>query len=235
MWRISLSTHEMSKVVWRRLFAEYSFEVPGVLARLGGVYERLERDRSAMSYKTGSISMASALTLYVITRKVNPSFAFEVGTFIGRSATAIMTAMDVSAKPNATFQTCDASNDFVMDTSAFRTQMLAMPRTDSTTALGLIAASGRQIDLFHLDGRLQTPDLELVAKAASSDAAFALDDFEGIEKGVVNALLLKNIPRFAGYFLIEPPAPEALAPFGVNDRCLTAMLVPMSAFALTPQ
>ena len=37
----------------------------------------------------------------------------------------------------------------------------------------------------------------------SPNCVFVLDDFEGVEKGVVNAIMLRNV--FRGTMLIEPP------------------------------
>lgn len=234
MWSIALSSHELSSVVWRRLFTEVVTELPGVVAGLSSFYERLDRDRAAMSYKTGSIAFSSAIALYAIARKVNPVCSFEVGTFIGRSAAAIMTAMDAGKHEQALFQTCDMSNEFVMDVSRFKTRVKAMPRTGSTDALRM-AAGGPPVDFFHIDGRLQPADLELMSNLAAPQAAIALDDFEGIEKGVANALLLSAGPKFGGYFLIEPPSPDVLEPLGLTDRTTTALLLPSNVFHLSRQ
>jgi predicted O-methyltransferase YrrM len=234
-WNLSLSTHEVSKIVWKRLFGELALELTSATAGLLAAYERLEADRAAMTYKTGSIAPSSGIALYALTRKISPRTTFEVGTFIGRSATAMLMAMDQGGHADALFYTCDLSNDFVMDTRDFKTQVRAMPRTGSTDALRAAVAAGRPVDLFHFDGRLQHQDFESVNALSHERTVFALDDFEGIEKGVVNALLLKQSPRFAGYFLIEPPGPEVLAPLGFTGRCLTALLVPTSVFNLVPQ
>lgn len=235
MWYFALSTHELSPLVWRRLFSEYSFELPEVMASLTSFYSRLEKDRTMMDYKTGSISFSSAMTLYVLTRKIDPTTVLEVGTFIGRSASAMTTAMDRGEARDRVLYTCDFSNNFVMDTSRFKTQIKAMPKTPSTGALRAAVAAGRPVDLFHFDGRLATEDLEMVAALAHDRTVIALDDFEGIEKGVVNAMLLKRTPKFANHFLIAPPGPDVHAPYGLNDRCLTALLVPPGVFQLVPQ
>lgn len=235
MWTFTLSTHELSKVVWRRLFSEFSSEVELARASLVAINDRLDRDRAAMAYQTGSISFASGMVLYFLTRKIMPTRVFEVGTFIGRSTAAMLLAMDRNGTADRMLYTCDLSNDFVMDTSAFKTTIKAMPRKGSTEALQAAVADGKTIDMFHLDGRLQGPDMEMVAKLSHERTVFLLDDFEGIEKGVINAIYLRQNPKFANYFLIEPPLPEVLGPLGMHDRSITALLVPPSVFQLTPQ
>lgn len=235
MWTLQLSTHELSRVIWRRLFTEFNAELDVARAELMAIVDRLESDRAAMAYKTGSISISSGIILYLLTRKIQPTVVLEVGTFIGRSTSSMMLAMDKNETPDRLLYTCDLSNDFVMNTSHFKTPIKPMPRTGSTDALRQAIAGGRKVDLFHFDGRLQGPDVGMVAELSHDRTAYALDDFEGIEKGVVNALVMKQQPRFAGYFLIEPPSEEVLAPYGITDRCLTAVLVPPSVFQLTPQ
>ena len=63
-----------------------------------------------------------------------------------------------------------------------------------------------------------------------------VDDFEGIEKGVMNCILLKNLPCFSSYFLIHPCPVELFDFFeSYGSRSMTALLVPPTIFRLTPQ
>ncbi len=235
MWSLTLSTHDLSPVIWRRIFNEFLHEIRGATATLAEIYAGLEADRAAMDYKTGSISYSSGIALYALTRKIDPTTVFEVGTFIGRSAAAMAIAMDAGEPRDRVLQTCDMSNDFVMNTKRFRTKVQGMPKTGSTAALKAAIAAGCPVDLFHFDGRLQPADLEMVTALSHESTVVALDDFEGVEKGVINGMLLKQTPRFAGHFLVEPPSPEVLGPLGYTDRCITALLIPPSSFRLAPQ
>jgi hypothetical protein len=64
---------------------------------------------------------------------------------------------------------------------------------------------------------------------------FALDDFEGIEKGVANYSLLQKIIPYYSHILMYPPDRETLTYFGLRDRCTTALVVPNTLFRITAQ
>jgi len=67
----------------------------------------------------------------------------------------------------------------------------------------------------------------------------AVDDFEGIEKGVENMLKLKPMPRFKRHFVIYPPTAEIFRELPVAQspatRSQTAVLFPASRIAFTRQ
>lgn len=235
MLSVRLSTHDISPIIWRRIFYEFLPEIQGATVTLAEIYTGLEADRAAMDFKTGSISYSSGIALYVLTRKIDPTMVFEVGTYIGRSAAAMAIAMDAGEPRDRLLQTCDISNDFVLNTKRFRTKVQGMPKTDSTAALNAAITAGRPVDLFHFDGRLNGPDLDMVAALSHEGTVIALDDFEGLEKGVTNGMLLKQTPKFSNHFLVEPPSPELLGPFGYTDRCLTALLIPPLTLKLASQ
>jgi hypothetical protein len=76
------------------------------------------------------------------------------------------------------------------------------------------------IDLIYLDGRLSQPDIEPLSKIVCEKTVFVLDDFEGIEKGVANALMLEHPSRV----LIYPRADNK-----------TAVSMPVGLIQLVPQ
>ena len=47
-------------------------------------------------------------------------------------------------------------------------------------------------DLVLIDGRLQNEDLVLFEKLINTQTIILLDDFEGVEKGLINYIQLKN-------------------------------------------
>jgi hypothetical protein len=55
------------------------------------------------------------------------------------------------------------------------------------------------VDLMYLDGRLQREDLELFHKIIHDQTIFVFDDFEGLEKGVVNAMMVESSGRILVY------------------------------------
>ena len=47
-------------------------------------------------------------------------------------------------------------------------------------------SSDTKFDIVHLDGRLKQEDFNLLKNNITEKTIFILDDFEGIEKGVIN-------------------------------------------------
>jgi hypothetical protein len=73
---------------------------------------------------------------------------------------------------------------------------------------------------MYLDGRLQQSDLELFHKIVHDQTVFVFDDFEGIEKGVVNAMRLDGANRL----LIYP-----------REGRKTAVSLPLTLLQFVPQ
>ena len=61
----------------------------------------------------------------------------------------------------------------------------------------------------------------------SPNCVFVLDDFEGVEKGVVNAIMLRNV--FRGTLLIEPPVDNG------DEIGNLALIVPTNIITLSRQ
>lgn len=89
-------------------------------------------------------------------------------------------------------------------------------------------------DILLLDGRLQEADLGLMASILHEKSVILLDDFEGTEKGCVNAMALMQVLE-KSHHLIYPPSKQALARHGLTDGCTLAMIVPRSLVAFTNQ
>jgi hypothetical protein len=77
-----------------------------------------------------------------------------------------------------------------------------------------------KVDLVYLDGRLSPDDFEPLSKITHDKTVFVLDDFEGIEKGIANALMLEHPSRV----LIYPRADNK-----------TAVSMPVGLIQLVPQ
>lgn len=183
-------------------------------------YERLERIllaqhplRAKAAYKTGSVPYDDAVELYKVTNFFAPKVIVEVGTFIGVSTRTMR-----EAAPSATIYTCDHSND--IDVCPEDSQLFQYPNTPSSTMFADLAAKGVKADLIYLDGRLTPQDFEPLGKIITENTVFVLDDFEGVEKGVANAMILEN----AGRLLVYPRA----------DR-KTAVLIPLILLQFVPQ
>jgi hypothetical protein len=52
---------------------------------------------------------------------------------------------------------------------------------------------------MYLDGRIQDEDLQYFPQITHDQTVFVFDDFEGIEKGVVNAMMLDGANRLLIY------------------------------------
>ena len=63
--------------------------------------------------------------------------------------------------------------------------------------------TGKKIDFCFIDGRISNEDCALFEKVFTEDAVIVIDDFEGVEKGVINVMMLRN--KFPGHVLLEPP------------------------------
>jgi hypothetical protein len=55
------------------------------------------------------------------------------------------------------------------------------------------------VDLLYLDGRLQQEDFQYFPQIIHDQTIFVFDDFEGTEKGVINAMMLDGANRLLIY------------------------------------
>ena len=232
--RFRLNPSVMSDVLWQDVLSELDLERPAVSARLAEAWQACEATRPKMAYNTGSISPSTGLALYALARRLAPRTVFEVGTFIGKSTVAMAMGAEDAGMGEATIYTCDSSNDFHLPHRG-ATRIVGFPRKTSTQALTEVASQGAQVDLFHLDGRLAEADLALLQRVARPDAVYAIDDFEGSEKGVANVAILRAQPALRGYVLAYPPDRLLLEKFGLHSRCLTAVLLPAASFGFSSQ
>lgn len=231
-----LSPDFLSDVVWRQVFENVEVELPDSRRRLEDIIAACERTRVGMDYNTGSISLASALCLYALVRFVRPQVIFEIGTFIGRSTLSMAAAVDVNGTDSRIY-TCDGSNVAQLPVAQVKCPITTYSKTMSHDALNAFAQEDRQIDLMHIDGRISGVDLEIISRVASPHTIYALDDFEGIEKGVFNWSLMRQHPVFARHCLIYPAKPKLIDQIsgGVIARSITALAVPMEGFRFSNQ
>jgi predicted O-methyltransferase YrrM len=147
-----------------------------------------EDNRPRAANDTGSVTEDDAVTLWRLVRCFRPQVIAEVGTFIGRSTTALRLGS------GAKVYTCDKDNDcFQME------GVITHPKTSSTEMLKKIT---EKVDLFFLDGRISQEDVELIAKLVTPNTVFVIDDFEGMEKGVHNVVKLSSVMK--GNIFIHP-------------------------------
>jgi hypothetical protein len=78
-----------------------------------------------------------------------------------------------------------------------------------------------KIDHLHVDGRLQADDKPHLERLFHAETIITLDDFEGVEKGVWNAMQLNVKDRI----LVYPPERQLTERFALGDAT-TALILP---------
>jgi hypothetical protein len=230
---IRLNRAKLSQAAWDALF---DHSAPYAFTDLKGLIQKslaLEELRSQADYNTGSISTAAVWSIFSACLYFKPKVVAEVGTFIGKSTLAIACAMDLSPHEVLGVFTCDYSNDIVLNLNT-RTPITQFPKQSSTAMFLEMVKNGITCDILLLDGRLQPADLSLLPSILHEQSIILLDDFEGTEKGCVNAIaLMQSLER--DFHLIYPPSKKALESRGLLDDCTVAMILPKSLVALTNQ
>jgi predicted O-methyltransferase YrrM len=172
--------------------------------------------RRKAEYNTGSLSVDDAAELYRLVKFFKPSTIAEVGTFIGVSTMAMY-----MADKYVSIDTCDMSNDIPNLFEDTKGMVTYFPKTSSTEMFKKLAEEENpSIDLIYLDGRLGQSDAEPLSKIVHDKTVIVFDDFEGIEKGVINAMMLEAPSRV----LIYP-----------RDGKKTAVSLPIGVIQLVPQ
>jgi predicted O-methyltransferase YrrM len=192
---------------------------------------KLEKLRKKADYNTGSISNAAAWCIYCVVKYFAPQNIMEIGTFIGKSSWSMAKAQDENYTTNSYFVTCDLSNDITIPWVG-KTKFKQFKKQSSTEML-----KSEQIspDLVFMDGRIQTQDLVLFEKLINPKTIILLDDFEGVEKGVVNYMQLKKLKKLSSHFLVYPCERNRLEKIGETSHSTTAVLLPNNLIELVAQ
>ena len=178
--------------------------------------------------ETGSMSLEATKLLWLLGRYFSPKVIVEVGTYIGRSTAALY----MGARPAIEkLYTCDATFD-AWDPGhlASAGEIEYFGKTTSTQMFEQLVSRGVKADLFFLDGRLQDGDLSLLPSMTHTKTVFMLDDFEGLEKGIINGIKLRDI--YPNLILIRP---NGKSPDGNQESPPLALLVPTEILQLSRQ
>lgn len=236
MRALELPARLLSDAVWRRILECSSHLLYTQREEFCKLMASLESLRERADYDTGSISMGSAWALFSASSHFGPKHLLEIGTFIGRSTLALALGAD-AARSGVALHTCDLSNALELP-AVTRCTIRQYPRTSSTAMLAQLVAAhhaDRAIDFMHFDGRLQPDDIPLLRTICSPDCIVALDDFEGVEKGVANLANMRTVGFLTSHLLIHPCRQELLREFGFPDHSSTALLLPANNLRMTPQ
>ena len=187
---IQLGRKRLSEIIWNIIdekVGDYPFET------IEKIVEDQQILRFQADYNTGSVPVDDAFELYKVVRFFQPKVIAEVGTFIGVSTRV----MSEAAEELSVIYTCDMSNNITVHEGNLLISQF--PKTPSHEMFKFLADNERKVDLVYLDGRLSNDDVEPLSKIVHDKTVFVMDDFEGVEKGVVNAMMLESPTRVLVY------------------------------------
>jgi len=234
MKKLWLSEGMISEVFWKALRSSYySEKAENEAALIANVTGPLVDRFPSIA---GSISLEGTKMLWLATRYFSPQNVCEIGTYIGRSTLAISFG---GLKTINKVYTCDGTFD-CLELEKFKESFSVedkinaiekieyFGKTMSTDMLNTLKSKNVRIDFLFIDGRVSVQDCEILAQILSDDCIILLDDFEGVEKGVSNALLLRGLLK--GHILLQPEYNEK-----TGYRGVTAMMIPANLLTLSRQ
>lgn len=239
MRKIRLNQANLSEIIWQQMF-DFSYHEYVGNHGLHKHFASLESLRQGAKYNTGSISQSAQFALYSLSNFYQPTLIAEVGTFIGKSLVAMTAPAANWFAPMVQAYTCDYSNDIRIpldseDVKITRAVAVRQYPMKSSTAMfdGIVNSKVNQnYDrvLYNFDGRIDDKDIPLLKEINhhSNETIYALDDFEGIEKGVANYEKLKASSLLTKHWLVYPPSSLLLSKYGFRDYCSTALVIPNS-------
>jgi predicted O-methyltransferase YrrM len=185
---IQIGRKRLSEIVWGIIdekVGDFPFEI------VERIVEEQQSLRSEAEYNTGSLPYDDAIELYKVVKFFQPNTIAEVGTFIGVSTLT----MNLALERLVDIYTCDVSNAIDLDVpNIFQYRKMASP-----VMFKDMANKEVKVDLVYLDGRLGQDDIEPLSKIIHDKTVFVMDDFEGTEKGVANAMMLESPNRVLIY------------------------------------
>jgi len=226
---INISVRQFSKIFWAQIMelTESTLaEKEALTIKLNG----LESLRDHAEYNTGSISFSAAWCIYNLTKYLKVKRVIEIGTFIGKSTISMASAVDYQFNDGEIY-TCDFSNSIKLPWNG-KTKIHQFQKKSSTDMLKTLNG---HFDFCFFDGRLTDEDLPLFNNLINENTVIALDDFEGMEKGVINLINLRKLQKLNNHFLAYPPSENYLKEIGLNSHSLTAVLLPISLIRFTNQ
>jgi len=233
---LNISARLLSEVVWKKLLESSANRLIQRRQSFFELMASLESLRRDAAYDTGSITTGAAWALYSLAHYFAPRRMLEIGTFIGKSTLALAQGAD-DAGTGVDLHTCDMSNTLELP-RVTKCNVRQYAGFSSTAMLTELAGGGRNegsFQLLYVDGRLQLDDFPLLQRLCAPDVIVALDDFEGIEKGVANLFNFQNQRLAPSSVLIHPCTDELLRQFGFADHSTVALLIPQSLLRFTAQ
>jgi hypothetical protein len=195
---LNVNRRRLSRAIWETLFDGLD-DLPWT--KLNDL-EKLDPN-----CRTGTTRNASLIALWAVVRYFKPQMVAEIGTYIGKSTFVL-------SRLGATVHTCDRDHDFKLP-------LYAKVHPYPTGSTEMLETLTQPIDLLHIDGRIQETDKPHLERLCHKDTIITLDDFEGVEKGVWNAMQLNVKDRI----LVYPPERALTERFALGDAT-TAIILP---------
>ena len=239
MNNLKIRAFDYSDAIWASIFSS-DFSKFESVDLLNSIFKKNEYRRVSSSFNTGTISLATSYCLLNFLKLISPFHVAEIGTFIGNSASVISYCQSLQ-KDNFVFETCDLSND--IDIDIFGNGTLIQHKLKSSFDMLndiYIRNSNTKPDVYFIDGRLSKDDLKMMFKIGLNDSVIILDDFEGIEKGTFNSILLQSAGILKSHFLVLPPSNSLLDKsclinyLGLSPSTL-AFFIPINKLSLVTQ
>jgi predicted O-methyltransferase YrrM len=233
MSKFWLSERMVSRVFWEELKSSIFYEEASKDARK--IAEITSPKVAEFPAEAGSISITSSIYLWLLSKYFSPKSVLEIGTYIGRSTLALAFGGKDSIRE---FYTCDGTFDCLdfnlLDLTGLESvkqnavnRIQYFGKTMSTSLLQELKGKGVKLDLVFIDGRISNDDCKILSEVMSDTCVLVLDDFEGVEKGIVNAMMLRN--NFRAMFLVSPAVEENRIAGNL------ALLLPAGLLTLTRQ
>jgi hypothetical protein len=92
-----------------------------------------------------------------------------------------------------------------------------------------------KFDLVNIDGRIPAEDIDDLVSLLEEGAVICLDDFEGIEKGVINHKTFIDSDQFENYALIYPPQESLIKDLQFTGNSTIALMIPQSLISFVRQ
>ena len=230
MNQVKIGTYEFSKVFWNKIFFESSGwpEERNILFK---IMRELETLIDQAQNPTGSIPPFTSFTLYSLTKFLQPTNILEVGTYIGKSTLSMAYGLN---KKGSTIYTCDFNNDIEL-MNPTRCKIVQWAGVSTAMFKHLRKEDNIKFNMVNIDGRIPPEDVDDFASLLEEDAVICLDDFEGIEKGVINHKTFVDSNKFNNYTLIYPPHESLIKELNFTGNSTVALMIPVSLISFVRQ
>ena len=236
MQNFNINPDDMSVVFWNKILNNSFLKQQTIQKNFFKKIDNLDKLRKLSDYNTGSISSSASWLLFSIVLFFKPTLIVEVGSFIGKSTLSMALAADCNIDQHkCEIYCCDHSNEIVFPNIS-DTAIKQFHKTNSAEMFKSFSVD-MKFDIVHLDGRLGKEDFDLLKNIITEKTIFILDDFEGIEKGVINYfnLVSSSLVSKTSHLLINPLNSEIGVKYSLLEKSTSAILIPKNYIYFTNQ